>query len=598
MEECGLYILKNAIRGIIRSPGRTLIIVLIVIAISAASCVALSIQQSAQTARVNSSNSLTIRGHIKADRKYVMETLQAANESGAETGESESVDSALKTISGLELSEMQTYAEAPSVRDFYYYATVSLSGDNGLQALNQDDHSEVEGAISDMLSSGPGGGQGRGRGGPGGGGGGQSVKDIMASINFGGDFILYGYSSDTAMEAFQDGTCYMTSGAMFTQGTTEYECILDEELATYNNLKVGDQISLSNPAATSERFLLMVTGIYKNTADASAGSQGGDDPANHILTSYAVVHDIVEKSKSYQNPAAVESILTLEDGTKVEQLLTDEGTLVIKGQQSADGAAVTAAAETAGTSDGEAAEAKDASGAETDGEEEESDIALQETVVGTYLFGSIEDFDAFEAEAHERGLSENYTVTSSDVAAYEASLVPLDNLSSYANTFLYIVLGIGAVILVGVNVFNIRERKYEIGALTAMGMRKGKVAVQFILELTIVTFLGILLGSALGGAASTPIANRLLASQIAYEQSNSDQVNENFGRQASGTSAKPHGGDVEGEVEYVSTVSFSFNYELICRMMLIGALLAFVSSTGAIAFVLRYDPLEILAERD
>ncbi len=131
-----------------------------------------------------------------------------------------------------------------------------------------------------------------------------------------------------------------------------------------------------------------------------------------------------------------------------------------------------------------------------------------------------------------------------------------------------------------------------------MGMRKGKVAVQFILELTIVTFLGILLGSALGGAASTPIANRLLASQIAYEQSNSDQVNENFGRQASGTSAKPHGGDVEGEVEYVSTVSFSFNYELICRMMLIGALLAFVSSTTAIAFVLRYDPLEILAERD
>lgn len=34
------------------------------------------------------------------------------------------------------------------------------------------------------------------------------------------------------------------------------------------------------------------------------------------------------------------------------------------------------------------------------------------------------------------------------------------------------ILVIGAVILVVLNIFNVRERKYEIGVLTAMGMKK------------------------------------------------------------------------------------------------------------------------------
>ena len=80
--------------------------------------------------------------------------------------------------------------------------------------------------------------------------------------------------------------------------------------------------------------------------------------------------------------------------------------------------------------------------------------------------------------------------------------------------------------------------------------------------------------------------------------SDGEKVNENFGRQVSDESAKPHGGDVEGEVQYVSSVSFVFDQVIIYKLALIGALLALVSSAAAITFVLRYNPLEILAERD
>jgi putative ABC transport system permease protein len=69
-------------------------------------------------------------------------------------------------------------------------------------------------------------------------------------------------------------------------------------------------------------------------------------------------------------------------------------------------------------------------------------------------------------------------------------------------TLLFIVLAIGGVILNVINVFNIRERKYEVGVFTAMGIKKGKVAMQFVTELLCVTLIAIVIGAAVGAAVS------------------------------------------------------------------------------------------------
>mgnify|MGYP002323903885 CR=1 FL=1 len=87
---------------------------------------------------------------------------------------------------------------------------------------------------------------------------------------------------------------------------------------------------------------------------------------------------------------------------------------------------------------------------------------------------------------------------------HESSLVPLDNLAKFALTLLIVVLAVGAVVL---NLFNICERKYEVGVLTAIGVKKVKVAAQFAIELLIVTMCGIALGVA--GGASVPVSNQL-----------------------------------------------------------------------------------------
>ena len=219
----------------------------------------------------------------------------------------------------------------------------------------------------------------------------------------------------------------------------------------------------------------------------------------------------------------------------------------------------------------------------------------------------MDNYDAFSdyLTSKEGG---KYVLTSSDVASYEASLVPLENLKGFATAFLLIILAIGAIILIVLNMFNIRERKYEVGVLTAIGMHKWKVAWQFILEIFIVTLASIIIGTAIGAASSVPITNKLLATQVQQQESSNASQQSNFGRggqqgpgqgpQQGGQGTFTKGGDIVGPVNYVSTVTYAVDTVVVLQMIGIGILLSIFSSLIAIVFIMRYQPLKILTERD
>lgn len=224
---------------------------------------------------------------------------------------------------------------------------------------------------------------------------------------------------------------------------------------------------------------------------------------------------------------------------------------------------------------------------------------------GTYTFASVEDYEAFKEETEE-ALGENYTVSSQDVSAYEQSLMPLENLSKYASYFLAVVLVIGGIILVVLNIFNIRERKYEIGVLAAIGMKKGKIALQFITELLCVTFIAIVIGTGVGAAVSVPVTNQLLEQQIENTAQQSEEQAENFGRAPGGKMGNmdPALGSMPGRgfgataTEYISQVNEATNLTVVFQLMGIGLLLTIAAGCVAVIFILRYDPLRILSSRD
>ena len=62
----------------------------------------------------------------------------------------------------------------------------------------------------------------------------------------------------------------------------------------------------------------------------------------------------------------------------------------------------------------------------------ESSTAVRASAAGTYSFADVEAYEQFEEEARAMGLSDSYTITSSDLTAFENSLVPLENLSTMA----------------------------------------------------------------------------------------------------------------------------------------------------------------------
>ncbi len=562
-----MYILKNALRCISRAKARNILISIIVLVIAFSACIGLSIRQAAQSAKESTLEELTITASISYDRSSIMNDMRP-DDSGREGMEFDRDRFAdmMGASTALTLDEYKTYAKAQSVSDFYYTLTASFNGTDELLPVS-DDSTETYETTDASASQGT-----QEPGGFGGGFPGQPAGGGMSSS----DFSVIGYSSDSAMTAFIDGTaCVTEGGAMFEEGTTERVCVISQELGIYNNLAVGDTITLTNPSLESETYNLTISGFYESTEnnDFSMSELGrNQDPANRILMSAAALELILDESADNSTT------------------ITDE---------------------TTGT---------------------ERDSTVTGAISATYVFPDSDSYYAFEDQVRALGLDDSYTVSSPDLTAFENSLTPLNTLSTTAGWFLIVILIIGAIILVVLNIFSVRERKYEVGVLTAMGMKKWKVALQFMCEILIVTMIAVSMGAALGAVSSVPVTNALLAGQVEKQTSQQAQREESFGRPdnmgggfdpgaMSGMEGKipdnnmgdtprdtqnnpmegkvsPFGEMFGGAADYVSEVNSAVNLTVLLQMMAIGLMLTLMASLSSVLFIMRYDPLKILSNRD
>ncbi|MDR1271928.1 MAG: ABC transporter permease [Clostridiales Family XIII bacterium] len=540
-----MFVIQNALKSIARSKGRNILIGIIVLAIAISSCVALAIKNAAAESEAAGLSAVKISGSIAVDRQKLLEAVS----SSAGTDEDGSMDMGsmqeiMAQYPDLALDELLGYADSDFVEDFHYSETVSLSGTDDFVAYGAEEAAEAAtGDEGNMRTGGFGGGQF----------GGEPVPIFGNNGMSMGDFSITGYSSESAMTEFVSGAAKITEGELFDMDSSDLSCLISEELAAINGLAIGDSFSLSNPSNEDEIYTFAVTGIYAggDTGETGGGPQfsTAQDPANLICISYPAAASIVSNSESV--------------GTSVTDIQGYERSSALSGQLAA-----------------------------------------------TFVFDNKADYDSFAEELGERGLSDYYTLSSSDISSYEASLVPLENLSGFATTLLLIVLAIGAVILIVVNIFNIRERKYEVGVLTAIGIKKGKVAMQFVTELLCVTLIAVILGAGIGAAISVPISNQLLASQIEQMQTQSQEQNQNFGRPGdfsqdegpvqSGNGSFP--GTImlnaaRTDAGYIDQINATVSPAILGELIGIGLLLTLLSSLAAVVFVLRYEPLKILANR-
>ena len=212
-------------------------------------------------------------------------------------------------------------------------------------------------------------------------------------------------------------------------------------------------------------------------------------------------------------------------------------------------------------------------------------------VTPTFILNSYDDVSSFQEELYSKGMNEFYTLTTNEQEVLNATN-SVNNVATFALTFLILTLVIGAIVLFVINQINIRERKYEIGVLRTIGMKKSLLTFQFVIELSIVAFIALLLGCGIGTVLSKPVGNMLLANEIENSQNSMNEINNNFG-------GRPNKPDINGvvNVEAFDSINAVVDYKVVLELLLIGISLTLVSSISSMISIKKFSPLQILKER-
>lgn len=484
-----MFIFKNAFISIARNKGRNILIGLIILVIACASTITLAINNTASDLISSYKSAYDKELTITFDRKNMMKDVDFSNESSRE-----SVKEKFDNISSYTIDDIKKFADSNYIKSYYYTYNISLNGDS----IKKAENSSSEGNRPNFSNRG----------------GNTSSYD----------FTLNGYSSLEAMSEFVEGTYEMVEIAddAWDIAFDGNYVFINEELASYNKLKLGDTIKLKDD--DNKMYEFKIIGIYKENESNSEGPR--DMFANSVNTIITNADSLVAIAKSNSN---------------------------IKGM-----------------------------------------------IKPTFIIDDYKNADKIKDEFYKKGLDSNYTVqTNEDIA--NAGVSSIQNVKSFATTFLIITLLIGGIVLFVINMINIRERKYEIGVLRTVGISKTKLTMQFVFELLMVGVLALIIGAGIGATMSKSVSNSLLSNEINNTEVSNEKMRNNFGGPGGGdfdkSSSKGFGRHGVPSVQAYDSINAVVDIGVLFELLGIGLTLILVSSLSAMISIQRFSPLTILKER-
>lgn len=210
------------------------------------------------------------------------------------------------------------------------------------------------------------------------------------------------------------------------------------------------------------------------------------------------------------------------------------------------------------------------------------------TLQASFFLQNPKDLDAFAKEAYAAGLSEYYDL-STDTVAYDAFVKPIEQMSVISLIFLCVVLALGAAVLLILSSLVVRERKYEIGVLRAMGMKKGKVVAQLVLEAALIMAVCLVAGIALGSLFAQPVTDMLLSNQMSHALDGPSL--------ASGTGGYSFGGLATDNTP-ITHIGAALSLTTVMELVGIALILTAAAGAASAACAMKYEPMRILRERN
>ena len=298
-----MYIFKNAFVSITRNIGRNLLIGIIIIVISCATAVTLAIKNSANSLIESYKNKYDVVATIRINRESMRGKMQQDKDASAEDKENnkENMIDIFSTVSSISTDDINNYGDSEYVKDYYYQKSIGVNSDDIEKASSTSKNDSNE----DNLMS-------RGR---------------KQSFNYqsSGDFILNGYSSISGMKDFISGKYEITNGEV-SDNFTEDNCVINSELATLNNIEVGDEITFIDPDNKDNTIKLKVTGIFEEISDATDAMGMFTGSVNTIITNTNMIEKLNNVNKDMKVTTTPTFILTNKDVIeKYEKELTEKG---------------------------------------------------------------------------------------------------------------------------------------------------------------------------------------------------------------------------------------------------------------------------------
>lgn len=461
-----MFELKNSWKNVRRNIKRYLIVGVIIFIISFISVIAMIVNQSSKSTIDYYLNEYGTSATIDIDP----EQMSASFDKSSSGGQGGPVD-----IDTITYDQYEQFADSEYVSDVSFQQMTMVVNDD----LVTSDDSSSDGADDQpsVMMSGEGGRQ------------------------MSGGFTLIGSDSLETSSYFADDANVLVDGEM---PTSDKQVLISSDLASYNDLSVGDTIKFSDMDGENA-VKLTISGLYQ----AASSEQMMMGVQNNVFTNYNTVSDFTSERSN---------------------------------------------------------------------------------ITATYTLTSYDVVDEFEAELYDEGLDEMYYVNNNQTLLNQI-IGPVESTMSILNNVLIVVFIIGGALLIFINLLILRERKYEIGVLRALGMKTRTVTSGLMNEMVIVTVCAMMVATVVGIGLSQPISDALIASNSA--SSEMAPQNQMSGGHGFSMSMQPSATSEEA----VTSIDVEVNVQVLLSTLAINLVLVVITTFVASRFINRQHPNEILREQ-
>ena len=210
-----------------------------------------------------------------------------------------------------------------------------------------------------------------------------------------------------------------------------------------------------------------------------------------------------------------------------------------------------------------------------------------------FLLNDPLNVDQFVAD-HQSDLKEFMKIDANN-DTFKKLARPLDTLSLFSNIIVWIVAINAVVIITLVTALTLKTREYEIGVLLSMGVSKMKIVAQFFVELIIVALIGFTLSVVSGSLVAKQVGRTVMNYQVDTEKQYTNLDDQN------------NGTIYWGETNYFTEISqddLLSEYEVQINPMIIGEIyilgigVVFISILIPSFMIMRFNPKKILMNQN